>query len=75
MLSRKPTAIKLTQEDLQDYDKLVAVQQQQPQQPKDTADHPRKLQKGKEVVPTPEDRQQAMDQRIGVSAGTRDTRR
>lgn len=75
MLSRKPTAIKLTQEDLQDYDNLVAAQQQPSQQSKDTTNHPRKSQKGKEVAPTPQDRQQAMDQRIGVTAGLRGTRR
>ena len=78
MLSRKPTAIKLTQEDVQDYDNLVAAQQQPPDsspQSKDPSTHSRKSQKGKEGAPTAQDRQRTMDDRIGVTTGTRTTRR
>jgi hypothetical protein len=74
MLSRKPTAIKLTQEDIQDYDNLVAAQQQPSPQSKDTSNPSRKPQKGKEVVSTAQDRQQSMDERIGVTTGTIGTR-
>ena len=74
MLSRKPTAIKLTQEDVQDYDNLLAAQQQPSPQSKDTSNPPRKPQKGKEVASTAQDRQQTMDERIGVTTGTTGTR-
>jgi len=75
MLSRKPTAIKLTQEDLQDYDNIVAAQKNSSSQGNDSSKQPRNPQKGKEVAPTPQDRQQTMDDRIGVTAGTRPARR
>ncbi len=77
MLSRKPTAIKLTQEDVQDYDNLVATQQEDSSpQSKDTSTNPRKPQKGKEVAAsTAQERQQSMDERIGVTTGTRTARR
>ena len=77
MLSRKPTAIKLTQEDIQDYDNFVAAQQE-PSSPqsKDTSTDPRKPEKGKEVAAsTAQERQQSMDERIGVTTGTRAARR
>ena len=60
MLSRKPTAIKLTQEDLQEYDTFIAGQKE--------ASPPRTSQKGKEVASTSQDRQHDMDERIGVTA-------
>jgi len=75
MLSRKPTAIKLTQEDIQDYDNLVAAQQQPSSQPKDNSNLPRKTHKEKDVAPTAQDRQHAMDVRIGITTGTRGTGR
>jgi hypothetical protein len=77
MLSRKPTAIKLTQEDVQDYDNFVAAQQEHSSpQSKDTVTNPHKPQKGKEVAAsTPQERQQLMDERIGVATGTRTARR
>lgn len=74
MLSRKPTAIKLTQEDVQDYDNLVAAQQQASPKSKGASNPPRKTQKGKEVASTDQERQQSMDERIGVATGTRGTR-
>ena len=79
MLSRKPTAVKLTQEDLQDYDNLVAEQQQQ-QSPSPSEDGPSRVvrtsQKGKEVATTAQSRQVTMDERIGITAtGTRVPRR
>jgi len=75
MLSRKPTAIKLTQEDLQDYDNLVAEQS-----PVSSEGSPnpivRKSKKGKEAAMTAQERQAVMDERIGVSnAGARATGR
>ena len=81
MLSRKPTAIKLTQEDIQDYDNLIAQQQQQQQSPDaNTQSHgTRKTSsKGKEGVATTataQERQRAMDERIGVGAAGRGARR
>src|SRR5271170_5171054 len=75
MLSRKPTAIKLTQEDLQDYDNLVAAQNSSSPQGNNPPNQPRNPQKGKEVAPTHQDRQQTMDDRIGVTTGTRLARR
>ena len=76
MLSRKPTAIKLTQEDVQDYDDFVAAQQENSSpQSKDTSTNPRKPQKGKEVsASAAQERQQSMDERIGVTTGTRTIR-
>lgn len=77
MLSRKPTAIKLTQEDVQDYDNFVAAQQE-PSSPqsKDASTDPRKPEKGKEAAAsTVQERQQSMDERIGVTTGTRAARR
>lgn len=65
MLSRKPTAIKLTQEDIQDYDNLVAAQQEPSPETANTPTHPRQP-KGKEVATT-EERQTSMDERIGVT--------
>jgi Anaphase-promoting complex APC subunit CDC26 len=75
MLSRKPTAIKLTQEDIQDYDNFVAAQQEPSPESTSTPTHLRKS-KGKEVA-TAEERQTSMDQRIGVTnpATTRGARR
>ena len=68
MLSRKPTAIKLTQEDLQEYDTFIAGQKEaSPPRTDDTA-QPRTSQKGKEVASTSQDRQHDMDERIGVMA-------
>ena len=75
MLSRKPTAVKLTLEDLQDYDNLVAAQKSVSPQGNDPSKQPRNPQKGKEVAPTHQDRQQTMDDRIGVTTGTRPARR
>jgi hypothetical protein len=77
MLSRKPTAIKLTQEDVQDYDDFVAAQQEHSSLPStDASTNPRKPQKGKEVAAsTAQERQQSMDERIGVTTGTRTARR
>jgi hypothetical protein len=74
MLSRKPTAIKLTQEDIQDYDIMVTAQQEPPSESTSTLTHPRKS-KGKEVA-SAEERQTAMDERIGVTTtNTRGARR
>ena len=68
MLSRKPTAIKLTQEDLQEYDTFIAGQKEaSPPRTDDTA-QPRTSQKGKDVASTSQDRQHDMDERIGVTA-------
>ena len=75
MLSRKPTSIKLTQEDLQDYDNLVSAQKTTSSQDNDSSNQPRNPRKGKEVAPTPQDRQQTMDDRIGVTTATRPARR
>jgi len=78
MLSRKPTTIKLTQEDLQDYDNFVASQKEPPPKAQDTSTHSRKSSKGKEVMQSAQQRQQAMDERIGLASGpaaTRTTRR
>jgi Anaphase-promoting complex APC subunit CDC26 len=76
MLSRRPTAIKLTQEDIQDYDNHVAAQQDHSPQSKDTSIQTHKSQKGKEAAPTAQDRQQTMDERIGVTiTGVREARR
>jgi hypothetical protein len=75
MLSRKPTAIRLTQEDLLEYDILTAERslvssEGSPEQ------EIRKPTKGKEVATTAQDRQTAMDERIGVTnAGVRGTGR
>jgi hypothetical protein len=68
MLSRKPTAIKLTQEDVQDYDSFAA-QKETLAQAQGTSGHSRKPSKGKEVAPSAQERQQAMDERIGLAAG------
>jgi len=68
MLSHKPTAIKLTQEDIQDYDNLVAAQQEPSPESTTTPTHPRKA-KGKEVA-TADERQTTMDERIGVTNPT-----
>jgi Anaphase-promoting complex APC subunit CDC26 len=66
MLSRKPTAIRLTQEDLQDYDNLVAEQSPTPSEGSpNQAIH--KTNKGKEVATTAQGRQATMDERIGVT--------
>lgn len=73
MLSRKPTAIKLTQEDVQDYDSLAA-QKETLAQAQAASGYPRKTSKGKEVAPTVQERQQAMDERIGLAAGPAGTR-
>ena len=67
MLSRKPTAIKLTYEDIQELDNVIA-QQKASSQDRETSSQPRKTQKGKEVASSAQERQQAMDERIGVSA-------
>lgn len=76
MLSRKPTAIKLTQEDVQDYDDFVAAQEHSSLPSTDASTNPRKPQKSKEVAAlTAQERQQSMDERIGVTTGTRMTRR
>jgi hypothetical protein len=74
MLSRKPTAIKLTQEDIQEFDAFVAAQKE-PSPETDEPTHSRKSSKGKDVAPAAQDRQQDMDERIGVSAGARGVRR
>jgi hypothetical protein len=73
MLSRKPTAIKLTQEDIQDYDTLLAQQQQESPEA-NTPSHLRKPSKGKEAhgivvaaAATAQERQSTMDERIGVN--------
>lgn len=69
MLSRKPTSIKLTQEDIQDYDNLIP--QRQPEHSSD-AELPLPVQavkaaKGKEsAAVTAQERQRDMDERIGV---------
>ena len=74
MLSRKPTAIKLTQEDIQDYDTLLAQQQQEQSPEPNTPSHLRKTSKGKEphgivvaAAATAQERQSTMDERIGVN--------
>jgi Anaphase-promoting complex APC subunit CDC26 len=71
MLSRKPTAIKLTQEDIQDYDNSIAQQQQQEHSPEaELPSQPVKGAKGKESAATTgvtaQERQRDMDERIGV---------
>jgi hypothetical protein len=74
MLSRKPTAIKLTQEDIQDFDNMVAAQQDPLAESTSTPTHPNKS-KGKEVA-SAEGRQTTMDERIGVTTtNTRAARR
>jgi len=75
MLPRKPTAIKLSQEDIQDYDNFAAAQKETPPTTKDNSSQPHKSQKGKEVAATSEDRQHVMDERIGVTASARGVRR
>ena len=76
MLSRKPTAIKLTREDIQDYDNLVAARKEA-ESSKNTSNTSKsaKPHKGKEVTSTAEERQAAMDERIGVTTATRGPRR
>ena len=74
MLSRKPTAIKLTQEDVQHYDDLVAAQQEV-QTPSTDMSNPTTKKKGKESAATEHDRQAAMDARIGVGTSARVVRR
>jgi len=73
MLSRKPTAIKLTQEDVQDYDNVVAAQKEPPPKTQDVSDS-RKSSKGKEVAQSAQERQQVMDERIGLASGPAATR-
>jgi len=75
MLSRKPTAIKLTQEDIYEYDDLVA--QQEAQTPSTDTSNPPSKKKGKETETetTAQDRQAAMDARIGVATSTGTARR
>jgi len=75
MLSRKPTAIKLTQEDIQEYDALVAAQKEPSPPRTDNPLQPHKSQKGKEVASTSQERQHDMDERIGVTAAARVVRR
>ena len=75
MLSRKPTVIKLTQEDVQSYDNFVAAQNSGSSQVKDSSNQSRNAQKSKEVAPTTQDGQRTMDDRIGITTGTRPARR
>ena len=79
MLSRKPTAIKLTQEDLQEYDTIIAEQQDSSQSSQESLVHDNSRKpttvKGKEVAKTAEDRQNLIDQRIGVGTSTTRNRR
>jgi Anaphase-promoting complex APC subunit CDC26 len=70
MLSRKPTAIKLTHEDIQHLDNVLEAQQYK----HTSAEEVQKTDKGKEVAST-HDRQQSRDARIGVTTGTRTVRR
>jgi hypothetical protein len=77
MLSRKPTAIKLTQEDVENYDTLLDHRETVAKS-MGTSGHSRKTSKDKEVAPSAQERQQTMDERIGLAAGpagTRTTRR
>lgn len=74
MLSRKPTAIKLTQDDVQDYDTFVAAQKEPAPQTQGASTHARKSSKGKEVAPSAQERQQTMDDRIGLASGAAGTR-
>ena len=67
MLSRKPTGIKLTQEDIQDYDNLMPPQSQEDPSPDAELPITVKGAKGKETAAvTDPERQRDMDERIGV---------
>jgi hypothetical protein len=68
MLSRKPTGIKLTQEDIQDYDNLIPKQNQEDHSPDAELPITVKGAKGKETAAssTAQERQRDMDERIGV---------
>ena len=69
MLSRKPTAIKLTHEDIREFDNFI-TQQKEAGSP-GTSNQPQNPPKDKDGAPSRNacERQQAMDARIGIATG------